>query len=97
MMLPMFIIGLELQRSRIWALCKSVFGVGGEQLVVKTGLFALMATVIISIRCGLGPSHALALLHVKRVSEFVEHLPMLISWHRLESGWLELRPENAMG
>jgi len=39
--LLLFIIGLELQPSRLWALRKTIFGLGGAQLVVTASLLTL--------------------------------------------------------
>ncbi|NKF22764.1 monovalent cation:proton antiporter-2 (CPA2) family protein [Solimonas marina] len=41
--LLLFIIGLELQPSRLWAMRKSVFGLGAAQVFVSTALLALTA------------------------------------------------------
>jgi monovalent cation:proton antiporter-2 (CPA2) family protein len=52
--LLLFIIGLELQPSRLWVLRKSVFGQGSAQ-VILTGLLLAMA----ALACGLAPLPAL--------------------------------------
>ncbi len=51
--LLLFIIGLELQPSRLWVMRKSVFGLGGAQLLVTGAALALAATVM-----GLPPATA---------------------------------------
>ncbi len=52
--LLLFIIGLELQPSRLWVLRKSVFGLGGAQVVVTAALLGLIAYSL-----GLTPESAL--------------------------------------
>ena len=52
--LLLFIIGLELQPSRLWVLRKSVFGLGGAQVVVTA---ALLGLIVYSL--GLTPESAL--------------------------------------
>jgi len=52
--LLLFIIGLELQPSRLWVLRKSVFGLGGAQVAVTAALLGLIAYGI-----GLSPESAL--------------------------------------
>jgi glutathione-regulated potassium-efflux system ancillary protein KefC/glutathione-regulated potassium-efflux system protein KefB len=52
--LLLFIIGLELQPSRLWVLRKSVFGLGGAQVVVTA---ALLGLIVYSL--GLAPESAL--------------------------------------
>ncbi|HEY6282179.1 MAG TPA: monovalent cation:proton antiporter-2 (CPA2) family protein [Burkholderiales bacterium] len=59
--LLLFIIGLELQPSRLWVLRKSVFGLGGAQVVVTAALLGLIAyslglTPEIALVAGLGLS-----------------------------------------
>ena len=41
--LLLFIIGLELQPSRLWVLRRMVFGLGGAQVAVSTAVLALLA------------------------------------------------------
>lgn len=48
--LLLFIIGLELQPSRLWVLRRAVFGVGSAQVVLCTALLALAAWL-----CGVTP------------------------------------------
>src|SRR4051812_22726171 len=43
--LLLFLIGLELQPSRLWELRRSVFGLGGIQVVVTGVVFAATALV----------------------------------------------------
>lgn len=52
--LLLFIIGLELQPSRLWVLRKSVFGLGGAQVVVTA---AVLGLIVYSL--GLTPESAL--------------------------------------
>jgi monovalent cation:proton antiporter-2 (CPA2) family protein len=52
--LLLFIIGLELQPSRLWVLRKSVFGLGGAQVVLTAALLGL-----IGYSLGLTPESAL--------------------------------------
>ena len=52
--LLLFIIGLELQPSRLWVLRKSVFGLGGAQVLVTAALLGLIAYSL-----GLTPESAL--------------------------------------
>ena len=42
--LLLFIIGLELKPSRLWALRRAVFGLGGTQLLVTAVLMAVIAS-----------------------------------------------------
>jgi monovalent cation:proton antiporter-2 (CPA2) family protein len=44
--LLLFVIGLELQPSRLWVLRKSVFGLGGLQVGITTLVFAALALVL---------------------------------------------------
>ncbi len=44
--LMMFVIGLELQPSRLWRLRATVFGVGGAQVVVTAAVLALAGTAV---------------------------------------------------
>src|SRR5690349_13292645 len=41
--LLLFLIGLELQPSRLWALRRTVFGLGGAQVLATSVLLALLA------------------------------------------------------
>ncbi len=41
--LLLFLIGLELQPSRLWTMRRPVFGLGGSQVVLTTGLLAAFA------------------------------------------------------
>ena len=52
--LLLFIIGLELQPSRLWALRRAVFGLGGAQMALTTALITAAAMLL-----GLGFSAAL--------------------------------------
>ncbi len=52
--LLLFIIGLELQPSRLWVMRKSVFGLGGAQLLVTGAALALAASLM-----GLPPTTAI--------------------------------------
>lgn len=44
--LLMFIIGLELQPSRLWRLRREVFGMGGAQVLVTTAILAVIAMML---------------------------------------------------
>ncbi|TAN13392.1 MAG: glutathione-regulated potassium-efflux system protein KefB [Burkholderiaceae bacterium] len=44
--LLLFIIGLELQPSRLWALRRTVFGMGAVQVIVSTAILALGANAL---------------------------------------------------
>lgn len=44
--LLLFIIGLELQPSRLWVMRKAVFGLGGSQVVLTAAIFALAGSLL---------------------------------------------------
>ncbi len=44
--LLLFIIGLELQPSRLWVMRKAVFGLGGSQVVLTAAIFALAGALL---------------------------------------------------
>lgn len=45
----LFIIGLELQPSRLWILRKSVFGLGGAQVLISTMVLGLLAMPVLRL------------------------------------------------
>lgn len=47
--LLLFIIGLELQPSRLWTLRRSVFGLGGAQVVITTAALAVLAATALGL------------------------------------------------
>ena len=78
--LLMFVIGLELQPSRLWRLRREVFGFGGAQVFCTTGLFALTAHA-----CGLPWNSALAIAFALSLSSTALVLQLLGERHELNT------------
>lgn len=76
--LLLFIIGLELQPSRLWALRRTVFGVGGAQVFITTLLLMAVAWM-----CGLSPVVALVAGFGLAMSSTAFVLQMLAERHEL--------------
>lgn len=71
--LLLFLIGLELNPSRLWALRHSIFGLGTLQVVVTGGLFAAIATFFIEdMAAVLIVAAALALSSTAMAMQFVD-------------------------
>ena len=70
--LLLFVIGLELQPSRLWRLRRDVFGFGGAQVLVTTTLFTLVAKF-----CGLSWNTAFVVAFALSMSSTALALQML--------------------
>jgi monovalent cation:proton antiporter-2 (CPA2) family protein len=68
----LFLIGLELRPARLWVMRRSVLGLGAAQMIVTTGVLALIAQ-----RMGLGWSAAVVLGFGFALSSTALVLPML--------------------
>jgi glutathione-regulated potassium-efflux system protein KefB len=71
--LLLFIVGLELQPSRLWRLRKDIFGLGLAQVV----LCGLAITLVLYLALGLSPEAALAIGLPLGLSSTAQVLPML--------------------
>ena len=76
--LLLFVIGLELQPSRLWTLRREVFGFGGAQVLVTTTLFTLAA-----VACGLSWTTALVIAFALSMSSTALVLQLLGERHEL--------------
>src|SRR3954447_26566044 len=77
--LLLFIVGLELQPSRLWRLRKDIFGLGLAQVV----LCGLAITSLLYILLGISPAAALAIGLPLGLSSTAQVLPMLRSENEL--------------
>lgn len=57
----LFLVGLELQPSRLWSLRKPIMGLGGLQVMLSTALIALAVTLIFDLSWQLGLAIGLSL------------------------------------
>lgn len=76
--LLLFVIGLELQPSRLWRLRREVFGFGGAQVVLTTSLFTLAAHAF-----GLSWTTALVIAFALSMSSTALALQLLGERHEL--------------
>lgn len=76
--LLLFVIGLELQPSRLWHLRASVFGTGGLQVVLTSALLYVLLS-----RCGFAPLSALVAAFGLAMSSTAFVLQMLSERHEL--------------
>jgi glutathione-regulated potassium-efflux system protein KefB len=79
--LLLFIVGLELQPSRLWRLRKDIFGLGLAQVV----LCGLAITLLLYFALGLSPEAALAIGLPLGLSSTAQVLPMLRSDNELNT------------
>lgn len=79
--LLLFIVGLELQPSRLWRLRKDIFGLGLAQVV----LCGLAITLLLYLALGLSPEAALAIGLPLGLSSTAQVLPMLRSDNELNT------------
>jgi len=79
--LLLFIVGLELQPSRLWRLRKDIFGLGLAQVV----LCGLALSLLLYIALGLSPEAALAIGLPLGLSSTAQVLPMLRSDNELNT------------
>jgi monovalent cation:proton antiporter-2 (CPA2) family protein len=79
--LLLFIVGLELQPSRLWRLKREIFGLGLAQLIAAGTLLALLVKLVLGI--GWGPAIAIGL--ALGLSSTAQVLPMLRSTGELNS------------
>jgi monovalent cation:proton antiporter-2 (CPA2) family protein len=79
--LLLFIVGLELQPSRLWRLRKDIFGLGLAQVV----LCGLAISLLIYLALGLSPEAALAIGLPLGLSSTAQVLPMLRSDNELNT------------
>ena len=47
----LFLIGLELQPSRLWKLRRSIIGLGGLQVIITSLLIFAIAVTVFSLKC----------------------------------------------
>jgi glutathione-regulated potassium-efflux system protein KefB len=79
--LLLFIVGLELQPSRLWRLRKDIFGLGLAQVV----LCGLAISLLLFLALGLSPEAALAIGLPLSLSSTAQVLPMLRSDNELNT------------
>ena len=79
--LLLFLIGLELKPSRLWALRRPVFGLGGVQ-VLATGAVATLALRLLDYP----PAGALVALEHDRDAQAGTNAPSARNWNRTPSG-----------
>ena len=79
--LLLFIVGLELQPSRLWRLRKDIFGLGLAQVV----LCGLALSLLLYVALGLSPEAALAIGLPLGLSSTAQVLPMLRSDNELNT------------
>jgi monovalent cation:proton antiporter-2 (CPA2) family protein len=79
--LLLFIVGLELQPSRLWRLRKDIFGLGLAQVV----LCGLALSLLLYVALGLSPEAALAIGLPLALSSTAQVLPMLRSDNELNT------------
>src|SRR4051794_8142463 len=79
--LLLFIVGLELQPSRLWRLRKDIFGLGLAQVV----LCGLAITLVLHLALGVSPEAALAIGLPLGLSSTAQVLPMLRSDNELNT------------
>nr|WP_314443982.1 cation:proton antiporter [uncultured Sphingomonas sp.] len=79
--LLLFIVGLELQPSRLWRLKREIFGLGLAQLLAAGTLLALLVKLVLGL--GWGPAIAIGL--ALGLSSTAQVLPMLRSTGELNS------------
>ena len=83
--LLLFLVGLELQPSRLWRLKREIFGLGLAQLLSAGAVLALL----IHLTLGLAPAAALAIGLALALSSTAQVLPMLKSSGELNSPYGE--------
>src|SRR5437868_8160448 len=79
--LLLFIVGLELQPSRLWRLRKDIFGLGLAQVV----LCGLAITLVLHLALGISPEAALAIGLPLGLSSTAQVLPQLRSDNELNT------------
>jgi monovalent cation:proton antiporter-2 (CPA2) family protein len=79
--LLLFIVGLELQPSRLWRLRKDIFGLGLAQVV----LCGLAISLLLNVALGLSPGAALAIGLALGLSSTAQVLPMLRAENELNT------------
>ncbi|HEY7005668.1 MAG TPA: monovalent cation:proton antiporter-2 (CPA2) family protein [Sphingomicrobium sp.] len=79
--LLLFIVGLELQPSRLWRLRKDIFGLGLAQVV----MCGLALSLLLYVALGLSPEAALAIGLPLALSSTAQVLPMLRSDNELNT------------
>jgi len=79
--LLLFIVGLELQPSRLWRLRKDIFGLGAAQVV----LCGLAISLLLYVALGISPEAALAIGLPLGLSSTAQVLPMLRSDNELNT------------
>jgi glutathione-regulated potassium-efflux system protein KefB len=77
--LLLFIVGLELQPSRLWRLRKDIFGLGFAQVV----LCGLALSLLLYLALGISPAAALAIGLPLGLSSTAQVLPMLLLFQDL--------------
>lgn len=83
--LLLFLVGLELQPSRLWRLRKEIFGLGLAQLLAAGLVLALLVHLVL----GMPPATALAIGLALGLSSTAQVLPMLRSTGELNSPYGE--------
>lgn len=79
--LLLFIVGLELQPSRLWRMKRDIFGLGLAQLLASGALLAVLVKLVLGL--GWGPAIAIGL--ALGLSSTAQVLPMLRSTGELNS------------
>lgn len=79
--LLLFLVGLELQPSRLWRLKREIFGLGLAQLVAAGAVLALLVRLVLGLDWGAAAAIGLAL----GLSSTAQVLPMLRSTGELNS------------
>ena len=77
----LFVVGLELQPSRLWRLRKDIFGLGLAQVV----LCGLAISLLLYVALGISPAAALAIGLPLGLSSTAQVLPMLRSDNELNT------------
>ncbi|AGC48841.1 glutathione-regulated potassium-efflux system [Myxococcus stipitatus DSM 14675] len=80
--LLLFVIGLELQPSRLWSLRQSVFGMGGAQVLLTGGLLAVVSWML-----GLSPGAAIIAGFGLSLSSTAFALQLLAERNQLTTGY----------